>query len=97
CQQPCRGRARRHPGDAPKLNQTRSAKRRLPRMEGPGAWTRDPLTLRFLDPLLEREFQIEMAATTGPQMRVGASVAVGLWLFAPLVLPHAPLLHPNGV
>ena len=33
--------------------------------------TRDPLTLRFLDPRLERDFQAEMAATNGPQARVG--------------------------
>ena len=58
-------------------------------MEGPGASTRDPLTLRFLDPRLEREFQTEMAATNGPQMRVGASVAVGLWLLAALIIPNA--------
>src|SRR4029077_15741649 len=97
CQQPCRGRARRHPGDAPKLNQTRSAKRRLPRMERPRAWTRDPLTLRFLYPLLEREFQIEMAATTGPQMRDGASVAVGLWLLAALIIPNAIVIDQSVV
>ncbi len=56
-------------------------------MEGSRGSTRDPLTLRFLDPLLEREFQAEMAVTNGPQARVGAAVAIGLWLFAALIIP----------
>jgi adenylate cyclase len=49
--------------------------------------SRDPLTLRFLDPSLEREFQAELAATNGPQARVGAAVAIGLWLVAALIIP----------
>ncbi len=56
-------------------------------MEGSRGASRDPLTLRFLDPHLEREFQAEMAATNGPQARVGAAVAIGLWLFAALIIP----------
>ena len=66
-------------------------------MEGPGAWTRDPLTLRFLDARLEREFQTEMAATNGPQMRVGAAVAVGLWLLAALIIPTAIVIDRSVV
>ncbi len=49
--------------------------------------TRAPLTLRFLDPGLERDFQAEMAATNGSQARVGAAIAVGLWLVAALIIP----------
>jgi adenylate cyclase len=49
--------------------------------------TRDPLTLRFRDPSLEHEFQAEMAAANGPQARVGAAVAIGLWLIAALIIP----------
>jgi class 3 adenylate cyclase len=66
-------------------------------MDGPAAWTRDPLTLRFLDPGLERDFQTESAATTGPQMRVGAAVAVGLWLLADLVIPTAIVIDQSVV
>ncbi len=56
-------------------------------MEDSHGSTRDPLTLRFLDPGLEREFQAEMAASNGPQARVGAAVAIGLWLIAGLIIP----------
>ena len=56
-------------------------------MEGSRGSARDPLTLRFRDPSLEREFQAEMAATNGPQARVGAAVAIGLWLVAALIIP----------
>ena len=56
-------------------------------MQGSSGSTRDPLTLRFRDPSLEREFQAEMAATNGPQARVGAAVAIGLWLIAALIIP----------
>jgi class 3 adenylate cyclase len=49
--------------------------------------TRDPLTLRFRDPSLEHEFQAEMAAANGPQARVGATVAIGLWLIAAFIIP----------
>lgn len=49
--------------------------------------TRDPLTLRFLDSRLELEFQAEMAVTNGPQARVGAAVAIGLWLIAASIIP----------
>jgi class 3 adenylate cyclase len=56
-------------------------------MEDSHASTRDPLTLRFRDPGLEREFQAEMATTNGPQARVGAAVAIGLWLIAALIIP----------
>ena len=51
---------------------------------------RDPLTLRFADPALERAFQAEMAASSGPQARFGAAVAVGLWLAA---AAHHPGRH----
>jgi class 3 adenylate cyclase len=50
---------------------------------------RDPLTLRFADPALERAFQAEMAASNGPQARFGAAVAVGLWLAAAVIVPAA--------
>jgi class 3 adenylate cyclase len=56
-------------------------------MEASRGSVRDPLTLRFRDPQLEREFQAEMAATNGPQARVGAAVAIGLWLLAALIIP----------
>ena len=56
-------------------------------MEGSRGSVRDPLTLRFRDPGLEHEFQSEMAATNGPQARVGAAVAIGLWLAAALIIP----------
>ena len=56
-------------------------------MQGSSGSTRDPLTLQFRDPSLEREFQAEMAATNGPQARVGAAVAIGLWLIAALIIP----------
>jgi len=49
--------------------------------------TRDQLTLRFHDPRLEHEFQAEMAAANGPQARVGAAIAIGLWLAAALIIP----------
>lgn len=49
--------------------------------------TGDPLTLTFRDPNLEREFQAEMAATNGPQARVGAAVSMVLWLIAALIIP----------
>jgi len=49
--------------------------------------TRDPLTLRFRDPSLEHEFPAEMAAANGPQARVGATVAIGLWLIAAFIIP----------
>ena len=48
---------------------------------------RDPLTLRFRDPALERAFQAEMAASNGPQARFGAAVAIGLWLAAAFIIP----------
>jgi class 3 adenylate cyclase len=66
-------------------------------MDGPAAWTRDPLTLRFLDPGLERDFQTESATTTGPQMRAGAAVAIGLWLLAGLVIPTAIAIDQSVV
>jgi class 3 adenylate cyclase len=50
---------------------------------------RDPLTLRFLDPGLERAFQAEMAAANGPQARFGATVAVALWVLAAVIIPAA--------
>jgi adenylate cyclase len=56
-------------------------------MEGSRGSTRDPMTLRFRDTSLERQFQAEMAATNGPQARVGAAVAIGLWLIAALIIP----------
>ncbi len=56
-------------------------------MEGDPDTRRDALTLRFLDPRLERDFQAEMARTNGPQARVGAAVAIGLWLAAALIIP----------
>ena len=60
-------------------------------MEGNAGLTKPPtrasMTLRFLDPGLERDFQAEMAATNGPQARVGAAIAVGLWLVAALIIP----------
>ena len=49
--------------------------------------TRDPWTLTFRDPDHEREFQAEMAATNGPQARVGAAVSISLWLIAALIIP----------
>jgi class 3 adenylate cyclase len=52
-----------------------------------GASARDPLTLRFLDRDLERGFQAEMAAANGPQARLGAAIAIGLWLVAALIIP----------
>ena len=51
--------------------------------------SRNPVTLTFLDPHLEREFQAEVAAATGPQARVGSIVAAGLWLVAALIVPAA--------
>ena len=51
--------------------------------------SRNPVTLTFLDPHLEREFQMEVAAATGPQARVGSIVAAGLWLVAALIVPAA--------
>ena len=54
--------------------------------DGPGS-NRDPLTLRFREPSLERAFQAEMAASNGPQARVGATVAIGLWLVAAGIIP----------
>jgi adenylate cyclase len=56
-------------------------------MEASHRSTRDPRTLRFRDPSLEHEFQAEMAAANGPQARVGAAVAIGLWLIAALIIP----------
>ncbi len=53
---------------------------------GPGS-THDPLTLRFRDSSLERMFQAEMAATNGPQARVGSAVSIGLWMIAALIIP----------
>jgi class 3 adenylate cyclase len=58
-------------------------------MEVQPDWSRDPLTLRFSDPRLERDFQSEMAAANGAQARVGALVAAGLWLVAGLIIPVA--------
>jgi adenylate cyclase len=52
-------------------------------------WARDRLTLRFADPRLERDFQSEQAAANGPQARIGALVAAGLWLVAALIIPAA--------
>jgi class 3 adenylate cyclase len=66
-------------------------------MEGPVAWTRDPLTLRFLDARLERDFQTEIAATNGSQIRVGTAVAVGLWLLAALIIPTAIVIDRTVV
>jgi adenylate cyclase len=51
--------------------------------------SRNPITLQFLDPRLEREFQAEMAAATGAQARIGSIVAAGLWLVAALIIPAA--------
>ena len=59
--------------------------------------SRDPLTLRFADPALERGFQTEMAATNGPQARIGALVAAGLWLVAALFIPTAVVIDPGVV
>ncbi|MFL5674821.1 MAG: adenylate/guanylate cyclase domain-containing protein [Chloroflexota bacterium] len=56
-------------------------------MEGSQTATRDPLTLRFLDADLEHDFQAEMAATNGAQARVGAAVAIVLWLIAAVIVP----------
>ena len=61
--------------------------------DGPGS-TRDRLTLRYLDPRLEREYQAEMAATNGPQARVGAAVAIGLWLIAVASTPETGATSP---
>ncbi len=52
-------------------------------------WSRDPLTLRFSDRGLERDFQAEMAAVNGPQARVGAVIAAGLWFIGALLIPIA--------
>jgi adenylate cyclase len=45
------------------------------------------LTLRFLDPALEHEFQAELAASNGPQLRVGLLVGIGLWVAGAVLLP----------
>ena len=66
-------------------------------MDGYPSGAHDRLTLRFLDPDLEREFQAEMAATNGPQLRVGAAVAVGLWLLAALIIPTAMVIDRGVV
>jgi adenylate cyclase len=58
---------------------------------------REPLTLRFVDPALERDFQAEMAAANGPQGRIGALVAAGLWLVAALIIPAAITVDPGVV
>jgi class 3 adenylate cyclase len=58
---------------------------------------RDPLTLRFTDPALERAFQAEMAAASGPQARFGTTLAVGLWLAAALIVPSAILIDRGVV
>src|SRR5258705_6180545 len=52
-------------------------------------WSRSPLTLRFADRGLERDFQAEMAAVNGPQARVGAVIAAGLWFIGALLIPVA--------
>jgi adenylate cyclase len=51
--------------------------------------SRNPITLQFLDPRLERDFQAEMAAVNGPQARVGAVIAAGLWFIGALLIPVA--------
>ena len=51
--------------------------------------SRDPLTLRFADRALERDFQAEMAAVNGPQARVGAVISAGLWLIGAFLIPIA--------
>lgn len=66
-------------------------------MAAPTDLSQDPFTLRFADPDLESGFQAEMAATNGPQARIGALVAAGLWLVAALFIPTAVDIDPGVV
>jgi adenylate cyclase len=45
------------------------------------------LTLAFLDPALERDFQAELAASNGPQLRVGLVTGIALWLVGAVLIP----------
>jgi adenylate cyclase len=45
------------------------------------------LTLAFLDPFLERDFQAELAASNGPQLRTGLLTGMALWLVGAVLIP----------
>ncbi len=47
---------------------------------------RDRLTLRFENPGLERAFQVDLGSRLLLQLRVGLSLAIGLWITTGLLL-----------
>lgn len=56
----------------------------------PGWDQRNPWTLRFVDPALERTYQAAMAQPGRQRLRIAAPVGAGLWIFAAIIGP--PLL-----
>ena len=53
----------------------------------PGWDRRDPWTLRFLDPGLERSYASAMAAPGRLRLRIASLVGAGVWLSAVLLSP----------
>ena len=45
------------------------------------------LTLAFVDPALERDYQAAVAVSNGAQLRMGTLAGVALWLVAAVLIP----------
>jgi class 3 adenylate cyclase len=58
-------------------------------------WRRNPLTLAFRDPSVERAFQAEVAVANAPPFRTGTIFSVVLWLVAD-VLARTTTSFQNG-
>ena len=58
---------------------------------------RDRLTLGFLDPALERDYQATAAGSNGPQLRMGTLAGIALWLAAAVLIPMTLSVDGAGV